>query len=100
MAAEASFKTDTLSMSFGLIRSRPPARFGIPSTTMSASPLLSVLEPRIRIDEPSAPGSPLRLTATTPAIRPASELLRFTVGDLIKSLPFTETTEPETVAFF
>ena len=42
MAAEASFNTEILSMSAGLILLIPPARLGIPSTTIRADEFLKV----------------------------------------------------------
>src|SRR5690606_33279307 len=55
IAAEASFNTDTLSTSFGFIRSIPPALCGTPSITIKGSlfPPDRELIPRIRILEPS-----------------------------------------------
>ncbi|MNR23613.1 hypothetical protein D3C85_1406420 [compost metagenome] len=100
MAAEASFNTDTLSTSFGFRRSKPPALFGTPSITIKASLFPNELTPRIRIEEPSYPGSPLDCMAVTPGILPAREFDRLAVGVLARSAPFTEVTAPETTAFF
>ena len=98
MAPDASFNIVTLSISPGFKRSIPPARSGTPSITIKGPLSPNVFVPRIRIMEPSPPGSPLRCMAVTPGKRPANELERFIVGDLSSSEPLTEATDPVTVA--
>ena len=71
MAADASFNTEILSISAGLILARPPARSGIPSITMSAEELLKVFVPRTRMAGLSAPGAPLPVSMKRPATLPA-----------------------------
>ncbi|MNT48802.1 hypothetical protein D3C72_1856030 [compost metagenome] len=102
MAADASFSTDTLSTSLGLIRSKPPARCGTPSITINGLvfPPGRELIPRTRIEEPSPPGSPLLCIAVTPGNLPAKELERLTDDDLARSSPFTVAIAPETTVFF
>ena len=65
---------------------------------MSALLSFSVWLPRIRMVAPSYPGSPLRLTVTTPGSLPAIVLDRFTAGTLFNSWPWTALTAPVRVA--
>ncbi|MNL70175.1 hypothetical protein D3C87_1951370 [compost metagenome] len=53
MAAEASFKTEILSISAGFNRSKPPSRAGIPSITIKGLELPNVFVPLILMVEPS-----------------------------------------------
>ena len=48
----------------------------------------------------SSPGSPERVLAMTPAVFPASVLVRFVAATFFSSSPPTCETEPVSVAFF
>ena len=98
MAAEASFKTDILSIVLGSILSKE--RPGTPSTTTSGLLLFNVLIPRIRSAEPSYPGSLLGVIVTRPGNRPAKLLLTLVAGDFTRSVPLMLLTDPVRVAFF
>src|SRR5690554_5143244 len=66
MAADASFNTETLSMSSGLSLSSPPIWPRTPSTTTNTSLLPVVASPLMEMLDPSYPGSPPRLVAISP----------------------------------
>ncbi|MNY15017.1 hypothetical protein D3C86_1482090 [compost metagenome] len=95
--ADASFNTVNDSMSSGskLLKLR-----STPSTKISGLELCptSVDIPLIQISELSCPGSPVRCTATTPAIRPEIAEERFPVGIFI-SFRFREDCAPTTEIF-
>ena len=68
-AEEASFSTDILSMSAGLIWLPVPSPTGTPSTTNSGWLLPTVLTPRMRMDT-GPPGVPSTLVICTPDTLP------------------------------
>ncbi len=108
MAAEASLRTEMLSISTGSIsfNERP----GTPSTTTkgadkassraasSGSPKLA--RPRTRIRASFCPGSPLCWIITDPGILPEMALLMSGAGIEAILSPLTEVTEPTMLAFF
>ena len=69
--AEASFNTVNDSMSSGSILLKLRSTPSTSTNGLELCPFLTNVEiPRIQISDSSCPGSPLRCTATTPAIRP------------------------------
>src|SRR5688500_18761718 len=98
MAADASFKTDILSIVLGSILSKE--RPGTPSTTTKGLLLFKVLMTLILRSEPSYPGSLLGVIVSKPGTRPAKILHTLVAGDLISSDPLTALNEPVKVAFF
>ena len=98
--AVASFRIENPSITSGERAFKSPIDTSTLSIKTSGDVLLAKVEiPRIQKFAPSAPGSPPRCTATTPAIRPANELLSVLDGER-SSLAFTVCTAPTTLAFF
>ena len=100
--AEASFKIDNDSTSFGSISFK--LFTSIPSTIIKgfcdSASLAKVPTPRIRNVDMSCPGSPLRCTLNNPGILPPSALLILACGDCKRSFVVTIEIEPVTVSFF
>ncbi len=98
--AVASFKTEKFSITSEERAFKSPVDASTPSIKIrgEVGPA-NVDTPRIQKLAPSAPGSPLLCTATTPAIRPANELLNDEEGTFNVS-GLTVWIEPTTLAFF
>ena len=81
--AVASFRIEKLSITSGSNAFNSVELISTPSMIIKAEVLpLKVDLPRIQKLAPSAPGSPLRCTAITPAIRPAKAVLKLEEGTL------------------
>ena len=87
--AVASFRIENPSMTSGSRAFKSVVVDSIPS----------IETPRIQKLAPSAPGSPLRCTAITPAKRPAKEVERLDAGTF-RSAGRIDCTEPTILAFF
>ena len=102
-AAEASLRTEMLSMSSGLIvcRGLPLGLFarptGNPSTTNSGWVLPTVPTPRTRTDT-AAPGAPDSVVTWTPAARPPRAASGLAAGTARRSSPVTCATDSVAVA--
>ena len=95
--AEASFRTEMLSISFG---SNCEKERSTPSTRTSGSALFRDPTPRMRMTGSSAPGIPEGWTAETPGRLPWRAFATFATGAfMMSSLPMAETA-PVMVTFF
>ncbi|MNI13416.1 hypothetical protein D3C81_1152050 [compost metagenome] len=98
--AVASFKMEKLSITSGSNTFKSVADACTPSITINGEVIpLKVEIPLIQKSAPSAPGSPERCTATTPANRPANPVERFELGTR-RSSTLTVCTAPTILAFF
>jgi hypothetical protein len=95
-----TFNTEKLSITSGSIAFKSPLEACTPSMIINGLLVpLKVEIPRIQKSAPSAPGSPERCTATTPAKRPAKPVDNWELGTFSSS-GFTICTEPTTDSFF
>ena len=99
--AVASFRIENPSITSGSRAFKSVVVDSMPSIMISGEVLAlpSVETPRIQKLAPSAPGSPLRCTAITPAKRPAKEVERLDAGTF-RSAGRIDCTEPTILAFF
>ena len=93
--ADASFRTDMLETSFGLMSEMLPS-YGTPSTIIRGE-LLALIDPtpRMRIVEALEAGSPLEEIICTPGVVPARALV--TLVAIFFSIVFSSTTAAEPV---
>ena len=96
---EASFNTDTLSISLGLIAEKSSDETATPSRINKGSvPALIELIPRI-LKLATAPGSPLLDKTCNPEACPCSAWSKLGVGTASMILSFTTDIEPVVVPF-